>query len=162
MSDDLSQLTARVEYLESAIRNLKAVAKGDPGRDGKDGRDGRDGIDAKPVNYSRVLAAVRGAAIPARAASFDVTLRPHIAVSSPDIHVAAPNVNLSPIMHAGPPQEIVVRVPATVVNIPPEAIKLDVVAQVASAPEPWPIETEITDRTPDGRARVMQTRPLPK
>lgn len=122
----------------------------------------------------------------------DITVEaPQVNVSVPErettVQVDAPVVNVAAPIVTVPEREVrvsvepaVVNVAAPVVNVaerqvhvdvapaqvnvtvPKDAVKLDVTAQVAAAPEPWPTETVITSRDAEGRADVMETRPLPK
>lgn len=161
LEDRLLALEARTQELEGTIASLRERTRGEPGRDGKDGRDGRD---AKGINYAKVLTAMKNY-LAGNPASNNILFDPHISVApatmsimpAPIVNVAGNHINL-------PAPEVRVQVaPAQVTfSVPKESIKLQVVAKVAAAPEPWPTETTIVDREPDGRARVMETRPLPK
>lgn len=111
--DDIAALRNRIEALEATVRGMKALAKGDPGRDGKDGRDGRDG---RSMSVKHVVSAIRNAGSGYRAPH--VNLDAHIQVApgglvmrAPDVHVAAPEVHL----------EAVIQTPAPTINVIAEA-----------------------------------------
>ena len=100
-----ADLEARVAELEATVRDMQALAKGEPGRDGKDGRDGRDG---KSIRLARLMMAVRNALGPQRAPSVHVDSHvqvqpaPVAVQAAGDVHLPALQslVHVSPIVHA--------------------------------------------------------------
>lgn len=164
LSDEyITALEKRISELESTVQRMKALAKGDPGRDGKDGRDGRDG---KALSLPRVLASIRNANPAPRihlSPQVDalVNVQPaSVSFTAPDVHVSSPAVNVNAILPETPQPDIHVHVAAPTVTVPAEAFVVK--AELPEAPRPWPTETKIVERDVDGRAKVMETRPLDK
>lgn len=91
MRERIEALETRVAELEQTIRDLKALAKGDPGRDGKDGRDGRDGKSLQP----RQIVAMLRDIVPTHSAS-SVIVQP----ATPQIVVQASEVSLEATLQA--------------------------------------------------------------
>lgn len=125
--DQIAALVTRVDALEATVRNMKALAKGDPGRDGKDGRDGRDG---KSVSAKHVVSAIRAAGSGHRAPHVNldahiqippggfVMRAPDVHVSAPQVHVAAPEVHLEAVIHTPAPTiNVTAEAKAPIVNI---------------------------------------------
>lgn len=115
-ADRIAELEARVASIEAMVREMKALAKGDPGRDGKDGRDGRDG---KSVSLSQVLAAIRNSAPSAR--SFGDS------VASAISRLPAPSVTV----HNPPPERVSVE--RTVVERDADGIPVRVIERPIGA-----------------------------